>query len=208
MLCRRLRQCSITRDRTFRVQTCLLLFACCRLIVGSATLIRLLLAVVFSAAKRTTQVLPLSIAGMRKEANSAVCTVSDTTSQIGISCDNRVERVLKLLDQRINPIVDVPIFANREKFLDRDNKKARFSVTILNLSTPSCYLIDAKASIGSTRFFMRLAKKTRSRSASSVQDASVSQSHHLAKTLQFPRTLTKLLESKRDFPFQVVAQFN
>ncbi len=124
------------------------------MIVGRAALVRTLLAMVLPAAERTTQVLSPSTTRIHGKSNSTVRAVSDTGLQRGIGSEDRVERDLILPDKRVNAIVEVPILTKREKPLDQDDKKARFSVTILSLLfTPSCYFIDAKASRGNARCF-------------------------------------------------------
>ena len=50
----------------------------------------------------------------------------------------------------------MPIRAKREKLLDGYGKKARLSVTMLSVVfTSSSYLLDANASRGRARFFVR-----------------------------------------------------
>ena len=62
-------------------------------------------------------------------------------------------------NDRFDAIIQVPIFSKRENLLDRDDKKARFSVTIRRtFFTPSSYFIGAKASRSRARFFCGITK--------------------------------------------------
>lgn len=123
------------------------------LVVSRRALTGLLLTVMLAAAERTAQITSAGIARMRQKANTAVGAMGDTPRQTRMVDQDRVERVLILTNKRINPLVQVPIFAKDKEIADGDDKKASDSVTISNLDTPSCYFIDAKASRGSARFF-------------------------------------------------------
>ena len=108
------------------------------------------------AAERATQIPPAGVAGMCEKANSAVYAVSNTVAKLGMGLQNRIQRRLILPNKRFGAVVLVPIRAKREKLLDGYGKKARFSVMMLIvLCTPSSYLLDANASRGRARFFMR-----------------------------------------------------
>jgi len=137
-----------------------------RLIVGGTPLAGTLPPVMLPAAERTTQVPPTSVAGMRKEPNPAVRAVSDAAAKLGMGLQDRVQRGLILPDKRPGAIVLVPIRAKREKLLDGYGKKARLSVTMrMLLDTPSSYPLDANASRGGARFFLR----QRQRSARTIR---------------------------------------
>ncbi len=110
-----------------------------------------------AAAERTTKITSTGIARMCQKANATVSAMSDALGQARIAGEDRVDRVLVLMNKRINTLVHVPVFVKREEIADGNDKKARDSVTISNLYTPSCYLIDAKASRGARGFFHRLA---------------------------------------------------
>lgn len=107
-------------------------------------------------AEWTTQIPPTSVAGMREEPNPTVRAVCDAPLKLGMGVQDRVQRGLILLDKRSGAIVLVPIRAKREKPLDGYGKKARLSVTMwIVLCTPSSYPLDANASRGRARFFVR-----------------------------------------------------
>ena len=107
------------------------------------------------AAERATQIPPAGVAGMCEKANSAVYAVSNTVAKLGMGLQNRIQRRLILPNKRFGAVVLVPIRAKREKLLDGYGKKARFSVMMLIVDTPSSYLLNANASRGRARFFMR-----------------------------------------------------
>ncbi len=131
-----------------------------RLVVGRAPLAGLLPAMMLAATKRTTQVPPTCVAGMREEPNPAVGAVSDAALKLGMRLQQRVQRGLILPNKRRGAIVLMPIRAKREKFLHGDGKKARLSVILsIVLYTPSSYPFDANASRGRTRFFVRHARR-------------------------------------------------
>ena len=93
---------------------------------------------------------------MCKKANTAVYAMSNTAAKLRMRPQNCVQRRLILPNKRFDAVVLVPILTKREKLLDGYGKKARLSVIMLNLGvTPSSYLLDANASRGRTRFFMR-----------------------------------------------------
>jgi hypothetical protein len=108
------------------------------------------------AAERAAQVPPTGVAGVRKEANSALRAGSNAPEKLRMALQDRVQRCLILPDKRPGAIVLMPICANREKPLDGYGKKARLSTIISTvLYTPSSYLFDANASRGRARFFVR-----------------------------------------------------
>jgi len=152
----------IGRTPTAAVEPLLLAPANNRAIISGTTLTGTLPAMVLTAAERTTQIPPTGIAGMRQKANTAVYAVNNTAAKLGMRLQNRVQRRLILLNKRFGAVVLVPIRAKREKFLDGYGKKARFSVMMLIEVTPSSYLLDANASRGRTRFFMRIGNNSRS----------------------------------------------
>jgi len=111
---------------------------------------------VLPAAKRTTQILPARVAGMREKPNPAVPAVRHAPLKLGTGLQDRVQRGLILPNNRPGAIVLVPIRTEREKLLDGYGKKARLSVMMaMDLGTPSSYLLDANASRGRARFFLR-----------------------------------------------------
>ena len=82
--------------------------------------------------------------------------MSNTAEKLGVGLQNRVQRRLILPDKRLGAVILVPIRAKREKLLDGYSKKARLSVMIpIVVDTPSSYLLDANASRGRARFFVR-----------------------------------------------------
>jgi hypothetical protein len=93
---------------------------------------------------------------MSEKPNPAVHAGNDATLKLGMGLQNRVQRGLILQDKRLGAIVLMPIRVKREKLLDAYGKKAKLSVIIpMVLDTPSSYFIDAKASRGRARFFLR-----------------------------------------------------
>ncbi len=135
------------------IQPPLLPFPRGRLVIGGAALPGTPPAMDAAAAKRATQIDPAGIAGMREKPNPAVRTISHARLQLRMRLQNGVQRRLVAEHQRSGRIVLVPIRPERERLLDRDDKKARFSVTMAILCTTSSYLIDAQASRGGARFF-------------------------------------------------------
>ena len=118
---------------------------------------------VLPTAERTTQVQTTGVAGVREKANPAVRTVGDAAVKLGMELQHRVQRGLILPDERLGTIVLMPIRVNREKLLDGYGKKARLSFIIwIVLCTPSSYFIDAKASRGRPRFFLRYERESAS----------------------------------------------
>ena len=138
------------------IEPLLLRFPGCRPVVRGAPLAGTLPAMVLPAAERTPQVPPACVTGMREKANPAVRARSDAPAKLGMGLQDRVQRGLILPDKRPGAIVLMPIRAKREKPLDGYGKKARLSAIIfIVLYTPSSYLLDANASRGRARFFMR-----------------------------------------------------
>jgi len=138
------------------IETLLLAFSGGRSIVRGTPLTGLLPAMVPSTAEWTTQIPPTDVPRMREKANPAVRAVSNAAEKLGVGLQNRVQRRLILPDKRLGAVILVPIRAKREKLLDGYSKKAKLSVTMLIvLFTPSSYLLDANASRGRTRFFVR-----------------------------------------------------
>ncbi|HUY35451.1 MAG TPA: hypothetical protein VMV69_22090, partial [Pirellulales bacterium] len=61
-----------------------------------------------------------------------------------------------MLNQRLGVTGPLPICPKRENFLDDDDKNAKLSVIIeIDFCIPSAYHIEAHASRGKPRFFMR-----------------------------------------------------
>ena len=109
-----------------------------------------------AAAEGTAQIVTTDVAGVGEKPNPAVDAVSNTAAQLGIGLQDRVQRGLVLLNDRPGAVVLVPIRAKRENLAYGYGKKARFSVMIRRrLVTPSSYPIDANASRGRARFFLR-----------------------------------------------------
>ena len=100
-----------------------------------------------SAAKRTTQVLPPCIPGIRQKTQTAVHAANHATLQFGMALQHGLQGQQILPDQRPGTVVLVPIFSGSEELPDRDDKKARFWVTLEKMFfTPSSYLTEANAS--------------------------------------------------------------
>ena len=135
------------------IETFLIAFSVCRLIVRGTTLAGTLQVMMPPAAEWTTQVSPTCVPGMSEKPNPAVQTGNSATLKLGMGLQNRVQRGLILQDKRLGAIVLMPIRANREKLLDAYGKKAKLSVIILMLFTPSSYHLGAKATRGRARFF-------------------------------------------------------
>jgi hypothetical protein len=143
-------------SRTAGVEPPLLQFSRGRSVVVGAALAGTTPPMVPAAAKRTTQIDPAGIAGMSEKPNPTMHTMSHARLQPRVRLQNGVQRRLVAEDQRPGRFVLVPIRPERERLLDRDDKKARFSVTMeIVFSTTSSYPIDAKASTGGARFFLR-----------------------------------------------------
>jgi len=70
---------------------------------------------------------------------------------------NRVQSDLILTNKRVRPVVPVPIFRKDKNLFEGYDQKARFSVMLRNVFTPSSYLLDVKTSTGRTRIFYGLA---------------------------------------------------
>ena len=138
------------------IETLLLAFSGGRSIVRGTPLTGLLPAMVPSTAEWTTQIPPTDVPRMREKANPAVRAVSNAAEKLGVGLQNRVQRRLILPDKRLGAVILVPIRAKREKLLDGYSKKTRLSVMIpIVVDTPSSYLLDANASRGRARFFVR-----------------------------------------------------
>ena len=90
---------------------------------------------------------------MGEKADAAMDAVGHAPAEVRMVPQNRVECILILPDKPVNAVLEMPVFTKGEKFRDRNDKKARDSVTILYSVTPSCYTIHAKASRSNTRFF-------------------------------------------------------
>ena len=106
-------------------------------VISRAALVGTPSAVASPAAKRTTQIEPAGIAGMREKPNPAVRAMSRARLQLRMRLQHGVQGLLVAEDQRPGRFVLVPIRPERESFLDGDDKKTRFSVIILSLHTTS-----------------------------------------------------------------------
>jgi hypothetical protein len=100
-----------------------------------------------STAERTTQVLAAGVPGMRQKTQVAIHAANHTTLQFGMALPHRLQGQQILPDQRPGAVVLVPISPGSEELPDRDDKKARFWVTLEKMFfTPSSYLTEANAS--------------------------------------------------------------
>ena len=136
------------------IQGVLFLFPGFRLAVRLDSFVRLLRAMTFCAAKGTPQIFPASVLRSRQESNATVKAVFDATLQCGVRLQEGVQRRLILPNKRTDLFAFVPICPIREELPDRNQKKDRFSVTILILCfTPSSYFFDADAPSRRTRTF-------------------------------------------------------
>ena len=70
---------------------------------------------------------------------------------------SRVQSDLILTNKQVSAVVSVPILRKDKNLLEGYDEKARFSVMMRNVFTPSSYLLDVKASRGKTRIFCGLA---------------------------------------------------
>ena len=169
---------------------------------------------VLSATKRATQVPPIGVPGMSQKANPTVNAGYRAATQGRMRLQHRVQHGLILPDKRVGAIVLVPIRPKREKFLDGDCKKARLSVKIwIRFSTPSSYLVDAKASRGRPRIFVAPSPKIRNRDPhkrSTTAPLPRRQRQPIPLPLTTPHTLKSLPERSKTTPssFQRVGQFS
>jgi hypothetical protein len=100
-----------------------------------------------STAKRTTQILAVCVPGMRQKTQAARRATHYATLQFGMALQHGVQGQQILPDQRPDAVVLVPIFPGSEELPDRNDKKARFWVTLEKMFfTPSSYLTEANAS--------------------------------------------------------------
>lgn len=70
---------------------------------------------------------------------------------------HRVQSDLILTNKQVSAVVPVPILRKDKNLLEGYDEKARFSVMMRSVVTPSSYLLGAKASRGRTRIFYGLA---------------------------------------------------
>jgi hypothetical protein len=77
--------------------------------------------------------------------------------EVPMVSQDRVQSNLILTNKRVSAVVSVPILRKDKNSLDGYYEKARFSVMLRNVFTPSSYLLDVKASRGKTRIFYGLA---------------------------------------------------
>jgi hypothetical protein len=127
-----------------------------RSVVSGAALIGLLPTMMLAASEGTPQIRSACVAWVGEKANAAMQTMSHAAQQLRVCVQHAVQADLIVPDERIGAVVLVPIGPEGKNFLDRYDKKARFSVIILScLDTSSSYFIDAQASRGRPRFFLR-----------------------------------------------------
>lgn len=148
-------------SRPAGIQPPLLPFPRNRSVISRTALVGTPSAVASPATKRATQIESAGIAGMREKPNPAVRAMSRARLQLGMRLENGVQGRLVAEDQRPGRFVLVPIRPERESSLDRDDKKARFSVIMSILHTPRSYPIDAQASRGRARFFSAPSPRSR-----------------------------------------------
>jgi hypothetical protein len=130
-----------------RIELFLLPFPRRRAIVGHAALLGTFPAMLPSAAKRTTQVPPAYVPGIRQKTQPAGHAANHATLQLGMALQHKVQGQQILPDQRPGTVVLVPISSRSEELPDRNDKKARFWVTLEKMFfTPSSYLTEANAS--------------------------------------------------------------
>ena len=119
-----------TRRRRFAVtpgiQGVLVLFSAFRPTVRLDSLVRLLRAMTFRAAKGTPQIFPASVLRSRQKSNATIKAVFDATLQLVIGLQKGIQRRLILPNERTDATVLMPIDPIREKLPDRDQKKTRF----------------------------------------------------------------------------------
>ena len=138
------------------IEKFLLAFSLGRLIVRGAPLLGTLLAMVPPAAERTTQLPPTCVAGMSEEANPAVHAVSDAPLKFGMGLQRPSPAPSDIAGQaawRDRP--DANPRETRKTSRRRRQKSQPLGYNCYVLCTPSSYLIDAKASRGRARFFVR-----------------------------------------------------
>jgi len=106
----------------------------------------------------------------------------------------------------------VPIRPKREKLLDADDKKARFSVKIwIVLHTPSSYLLDAKASRGRTRIFFAHVQRDLTEPLPMIRIPHFAQLAYRATSTQThwpPPGETTTWKNEQPSSFQVAGQFS
>src|SRR5208283_1574902 len=137
------------------------------------------------ATERTTQVLAMSILGIREKPNPAVSAANDATLKLRMGLQGAVQRGQILLDKRPGAILLGPIRLKRENLLNGDDKKARLSVIMLIvLSTPSSYFREANASRGRTRFFVRYRQTSQQPPAQTIHCLLLPQAILFAKSAQ------------------------
>jgi len=111
---------------------------------------------VLSTAKGTAKILSARIAGMSEEADPAVAAAHRAVLQIRTTPQDGVQRDLILTNKRLEAVVLVPILAKREIFRDGYNKTAKLSaIMLIGFCISSSYSLDAKASRGRARIFLR-----------------------------------------------------
>lgn len=142
------------------IEALLLPFPGGRLIVRGAASAGTPPTMVLPAPEGATQIPATRVPSVREKSNPTVNAERDATLKLGMRLQDRVQGDLILLNKRPGAVVLVPIRAKREKLLDGYGKKARFSVMMwIDSCTPSSYPIDANASRGRARFFVRYGKE-------------------------------------------------
>lgn len=85
-----------------------------------------------------------------------MAAVDRAACQIRMIAQDGIQRELVLTNERMDTTVLMPIRAKRKEFPGGYDKNARFSVKMLSVfCTPSSYSLDANASRGRARIFMR-----------------------------------------------------
>jgi hypothetical protein len=114
---------------------------------------------VLAAAELAAEIQPARVAGMRKEANSAVAAAHRAVLQIRTLPQRGIQRDLILTNERLGAIVLVPILAKSKNFRDGYRKIIRFSVKMsIVWCISSSYPLDANASRGRAGIFYASAK--------------------------------------------------
>ena len=94
---------------------------------------------------------------MSQKPNAAMAADNGTTVELPMVSQHRVQGDLILTNKRVSAVVPMPILRKDKNLLEGYDEKARFSVMMRSVVTPSSYLLGAKASRGRTRIFYGLA---------------------------------------------------
>jgi hypothetical protein len=167
------------------IEAFLLAFPGGRLIVRGAASAGTTPTMVLPAPEGTTQIPATCVPGVREKPNPTVNAERDATLKLGMRLHDRVQGDLILPDKRPGAVLLVPIRPKREKLLDGYGKKARFSVMMrIDTRTPSSYPIDANASRGRARFFVRYGKEPQDPPTQTLRPLSLTQPVPLAGLTQ------------------------